>query len=232
MRGLLPLRARDWDYLGWRYSVLSSIATGGWNNVLNMIPARDPEEDRHFSEADRRWFRGWIDWTNENKDVLRHTRPILGPPAVGRIDGTSAILAGHGFVFLFNPNGRRLTAEFTLDDTIGLSARGSFVLKELWPLEGRLVGKPGAGRWTAGDRVSIGIDGGTAVVLEIQPAVPGGPTLFNAPGKATMDGDALRITDARGAYGASVDLFVELPAGTAPASASVNGRPAAIDSEE
>ena len=225
---LLPLRARDWDYLGWRYSLLSSIATGGWNNVINMIPARDPEEDRHFSEADRRWFRGWIDWTNENRDLLRHTRPILGPPAVGRIDGTSAIVAGHGFVFLFNPNGRRLTAELTLDDTIGLSARGSFVLKELWPLEGRLVGKPGAGRWAAGDRVTIGIDGGTAVVLEVQPAAATGPTLFNAPGRATMDGDVLRITDARGAYGASVELFVELPAGTAPTSATVNGQPAAI----
>ena len=91
------------------------------------------------------------------------------------------------------------------------------------------MGKPGAGRWTAGDGGVIGIDGGTAVVLEIQPAVPGGPTLFNAPGKATIDvGAPLRITDARGAYGASVDLFVEAPAGTAPASASVNGRPAAI----
>ena len=36
----LPLRARDWDYLGWRYSLLSSIATGGWNNVINMFEDR------------------------------------------------------------------------------------------------------------------------------------------------------------------------------------------------
>ena len=45
---------RDWDYLGWRYSLLSSIAVAGWNNVLDMIPARDPEEFKHFSDADRR----------------------------------------------------------------------------------------------------------------------------------------------------------------------------------
>ena len=38
---LTRFRARDWDYLGWRYSLLSSIAVAGWNNVLNMIPARD-----------------------------------------------------------------------------------------------------------------------------------------------------------------------------------------------
>ncbi len=50
----LPFRARDWDYLGWRYSLLSSIATGGWNNVLNMIPARDPDGRRHFSAGGSR----------------------------------------------------------------------------------------------------------------------------------------------------------------------------------
>jgi hypothetical protein len=229
---LLPLRARDWDYLGWRYSLLSSIATGGWNNVLNMIPARDPEEDEHFSEADRKWFRGWIDWTNDNKDYLRHTRPILGPPALGRIDGTSALLSNRGFVFLFNPNARRLTTELVLDETIGLTAKGVFVLKELFPLEGRLVGKPGAGRWTSGDRVSLAIDGGTAVVLEIQPAAASAsPVLFNAPGTAAMNGDVLTITNTRAEHGASVELFVQLPTAVVPAAATVNGHAATIVSK-
>jgi hypothetical protein len=227
---LQPLRARDWDYLGWRYSLLSSIATGGWNNVLNMMPARDPEEDRHFSDSDRKWFRGWIDWTDENKDYLRHTRPILGPPAIGRIDGTSAILSNRGFIFLFNPNARRLTTALTLDDTIGLSARGAFVVKELFPLAGRLVGKPGAGRWTTGDRLSLTIDGGTALVLELQPtpATASEPVLFNAPGSAAMNGETLTISGARGEVGASVELFVQLSSGVAPATVSVNGQPATI----
>ena len=81
---LLPFRRRDWDYLGWRYSLLSSIAIAGWNNVLNMIPARDVEEFRNFSDADKQWFRHWIDWTDANKDYLRHTRTILGQPAIGK----------------------------------------------------------------------------------------------------------------------------------------------------
>ena len=228
---LLPLRARDWDYLGWRYSVLSSIATGGWNNVLNMIPARDPAEDRAFSEADRSWFRSWIAWTNDHKEFLRHTRPILGPPALGRIDGTSAILDNRGFVFLFNPNARRLSAEFVLDESIGLAARGAFVLKELAPLAGRLIGKPGVGRWNTGDRVTIALDGGTATLLEIAPAEPSaGPVLFNAPGHATLAGTALAIADARGEAGTTTELFVQLPAGAAADSVSVNGEPASIAS--
>src|SRR5947207_3254156 len=42
---LKSFRARDWDYLGWRYSLISSIAIAGWNNVIDMIPARDSAEN-------------------------------------------------------------------------------------------------------------------------------------------------------------------------------------------
>jgi hypothetical protein len=229
---LLPLRARDWDYLGWRYSLLSSIATAGWNNVINMIPARDLEEHRHFSDADRQWFRGWIDWTAKNKEYLRHTRTILGQPALGKIDGTSAIVGDRGFLFLFNPNGARRNAEFVLDSTIGLAASGSFVLKELYPLSGRLVGKPGAGAWATGDRVTIMVDGGSAMVLEVQPASGAGapPLLFNAPGTAALNGDSLQLSDVRGEVGTTQDLVVLLPQRTAPRTASVNGQAVEVTS--
>lgn len=46
-----PYRQRDWDYLGYKYSVISSIATGGWNNVMDMIPGRDPQEFKLFPKA-------------------------------------------------------------------------------------------------------------------------------------------------------------------------------------
>src|SRR5207249_4715774 len=122
------------------------------------IPARDLDEYRSFSDADRQWFRGWVDWTNTNKEYLRHTRTILGQPAMGKIDGTSAIVGYRGYVFLFNPNARRLTADFALDATIGVGVDADprpILIKEQYPLEGRLVGKPGVGVWTAGDRVTI-----------------------------------------------------------------------------
>ena len=222
---LLPFRERDWDYLGWRYSLLSSVATAGWNNVLNMIPARDLDEDRHFSDADRKWFRQWLDWTDRNRELLRHTRTIIGQPAMGRTDGTAAIAGDRGFIFLFNPNGRRLNAEFVLDATIGLAASGTFTLKEVYPVGGRLVGKPGAGVWAAGDRVSIEMDGGSAAVFELQPSGnPAGPVLFNAPGAVTVAGDALQITGVTGEVGTSQDLLVLLPQGVNVSNATVNGR--------
>ncbi|HEY3383630.1 MAG TPA: hypothetical protein VGK32_17845 [Vicinamibacterales bacterium] len=223
---LLPLRTRDWDYLGWRYSLLSSIAIAGWNNVIDMIPARDIEEHRNFSEADRRWFRRWIDWTATNKEYLRHTRTILGQPAIGKIDGTSAIVGNRGFIFLFNPNGRRLDAEFALDATIGLDATGRFLLRELHPFEGRLVGKAGAGPWSSDDRVRVTLDGGSALVLELQPAPTAivEPLLFNSPGTVALVQGALTLDNVLGSAGTATELLVVIPAGQAVTSAAVNGQ--------
>ena len=222
---LLPFRTRDWDYLGWKYSLLSSIAVAGWNNVLDYIPARDLPEHGAFSQADRQFFRRWIDWTAANREFLRNTRTIIGQPALGRADGTAAIVGKHGYLFLFNPNGRRVNAEFVLDETIGLTERGTFVLKELYPVEGRLTGKPGAGVWSAGDRVSLAMDGGSALVLELQPAtLPAtSPMLFNGVGTATLTPAGLEVAGVRGEPGTEVDLLVALPGGASVPAARVNG---------
>lgn len=225
-----PFRLRDWDYLGWRYSLLSSIATGGWNNVLNMIPARDTAEFRHLSPEDIEWFRRWIAWTDHNKDFLRRTRAILGQPALGKLDGTAAMVGDRGYVFLFNPNGRRLDAALPLDSTIGLTQGVRYVVRELYPLDGRFVGKPEAGVWTRGDRLPVAMDGGSARVLEIAPA-PGvieAPLLFNATGSAALDGSVLQLTGVRGEAGTSDRLLVLLPRGRAVTAVRLGDRPAAF----
>lgn len=223
---LLPFRARDWDYLGWRYSLLSSVAVAGWNNVIDMIPARDIEEYKAFSERDRQWFRRWIDWTAANKEYLRHVRTILGQPAIGKVDGTSAIIGDRGYIFLFNPNGRRVGADFTLDASIGFAGRGLVQVKELYPAEGRLVGKPGVGFWSAGDRVSFPMDGGSAVVLELQaaPAQDAGPRLFGAVGSVTVRGGVVSVDGVRGEVGTSQDLLVTVPSASDVTGAQVNGQ--------
>ena len=161
---LTRFRARDWDYLGWRYSLISSIAIAGWNNVINMIPARDSSENAHFSSADQAWFRHWIAWADTNREYLRHTRPILGQPAIGKLDGTAALAGGRGYVFLFNPNARRLTARLTREE-LGLEAR-QFSLRELAPVEEGL----GARDWGIGDTISIAVEGESYRVLAIEPS--------------------------------------------------------------
>ena len=222
---LARFRARDWDYLGWRYSLISSIAIAGWNNVMDMIPARDSAEYADFALDDAAWFWHWLAWTSAHRELLRHTRTIIGQPAIGRVDGTAAMMDDSGFVFLFNPNGRRMNAEFTLDSEIGLSAGSRYVLRELYPRDGMLVGKPDASAWSRGDRVSVAMDGASAMVLAVQPApeIVEAPELFGAPGTAAMRGDTLALRNVRGEMGMVARLSVAIPEHVSVHAATVNG---------
>jgi hypothetical protein len=222
---LTSYRARDWDFLGWRYSVLSSVAVAGWNNVLNMLPARDSAEAASFSDADRAWLRRWLDWTATHKELLRHTRTILGQPALGKVDGTASIVGDRGFIFLFNPDARRLTARVPLDASIGLATGERYILREVHPLEGRRVGKAGAGFWARGDTASIMLDGGSALVLEVMPAPAAvtTPLLFGAPGSATLANGVLTLSAVSGEVGTALPLTVVLPKGVNVRRATVNG---------
>jgi hypothetical protein len=226
-------RPRDWDYLGYRYSFISSIATAGWNNVVDMIPARDPEESRHFSAEDKAWIRGWLAWTRMNKEYLLRTRTILQQPALGNVDGTAAILGDRGYLFLFNPNYKQLPAEFSLDETIGVTKGERFLLKEVFPEKGRLLGKPGAGAWNRGDLVRLALDGTSATVIELLPDEKvSHPILFNAaalhsaiqPG-LELKGGALSFLHAAGEPGTFQKLGALLPLASKVSSVTVNGTP-------
>jgi hypothetical protein len=114
------MNARDFDYLGYKFSLLSSIGTAGLNNVLCMIPARDEEEYAMFPQNDIAFISQWLAWTDENKKFLEHTRPIstLPPPAFGSVDGTCALFQNNGFLFLFNPNLASFSVQLTADESI------------------------------------------------------------------------------------------------------------------
>lgn len=223
-------RQRDWDYLGWRYSLISSIAVGGLNNVSDMIPARDAAEYERFSAADIAFFRQWIEWTDANRAYLLHTRFILGQPAMGRVDGTSAMIGDRGYIFLFNPNARKLTASFKLDASIGLGGGDAeqFVLREIYPSDGRRIGSARAAFWRRGDSVSIPMDGASALVLQIEPAQKTIelPMIFNVLGRAELLGEKLTLTGVRGEPGTSEDVTVLLPEGKKVSKVSVNGEDA------
>ena len=217
-------RARDMDYLGWKYSVISSIATAPINHVINYLPARDETEYKSFAESDKRWLRDWLDWTDKNLATLRKLRPIIGQPMVGRCDGTAAIRQGRGFVFLFNPNYRQLDAEFTLDESIGLTAADKrFVLRQLYPDpgKGRIVGN-----WRSGQKVKLAMTGASAIVLEIEPlaATLDKPLLSGAPGQAALEGGTLKLSKVAGQPGTKSDISVLLPGKVKVASLTVNGR--------
>ena len=112
-------RVRDFDLLGYRYSLLSSIGTAGLNSVLNMLPARDTQEFTLFPKEDIAFVNTWLSWTDENVELLKQTRPIpsLATPAAGAADGTIMLHAdtGHtGAMFLYNPTMRELNVSLPL----------------------------------------------------------------------------------------------------------------------
>ena len=206
-------RPRDWDVLGWKYSLLSSIATAPFNHVVNYIPARDPDEFRLFSEEDKAFFRRWLDWTDSFAEYLRHVRPILGPPMVGRIDGTAAIRGDGGFVFLFNPNQGRLEARITLDETIGLVKGDRFMVRELFPEEGKLLSDGREPYWGYGREVVVPMGGCEARVLEVSPPPVNlqQPLLFNAAGVAELRSGRLLLHELSGEVGTERELLILLP---------------------
>jgi hypothetical protein len=136
-----------------------------------------------------------------------------------------------GFLFLFNPNYKQFPAEFALDETIGLTKGEKFLLKEVYPEKGRLVGKPGAGAWTRGDIVRLALDGTSAIVLELSPE-PGvtQPVLLNTtqlssavPPTADLKGGLLAVEHAAGEPGTIQNLGVLLPGPANVSRMTVNG---------
>jgi hypothetical protein len=222
-------RRRDWDYLGYRYSFISSIATGGWNNVVNMIPARDEEEVLHFSNSDKAWIRRWLQWTIANSDYLRHTKTILGQPAIGKADGTSALIGDQGYLFLFNPNYKIVSADVRLDTTIGLSAGDKFILREVYPRDGALVGRDDTGIWSYGDTVHLDLAGTTAKILKLVPLARMAtmPIVFNSADSnatATLRSKILRLEHISGEPGSEENIGVLLPKDSRVSKVLVNGR--------
>jgi hypothetical protein len=69
--------------------------------------------------------------------------------------------------------------------------------------------------------------GGSAVVLELQPAptTSSAPRLFGAPGSIALAGGQLSIDGVRGEAGTTQDLLVLTPAGGPVTSVRVNGQP-------
>jgi hypothetical protein len=220
-------RPRDWDYLGWKFSVISSVATAPFHHVLNYLPARDPDEFKHFPETDRKWLRDWLDWTDHNFETLRRVRHIIGQAEIGRVDGTAAFLGERGFIFLFNPNYRPLPAAFTLDGSIGLERGAEFLVRQLYPdaEKGRLIPMNSRPFWRHGEKVVLPMPGTDALVLEVIPAPEkiAEPMLFNATGQASLSEGRLHLTGVLGEMGSEKELLVLLPSSQPVESVRVNG---------
>lgn len=208
-------RTRDWDWHGWKYNLISSIATAPFNHVVNYLPARDEKEFNSFPEEDKQFFRKWMDFTDKNLEILRHVRPIIGQPMAGRCDGTSAILDNSGYIFIFNPNYRRMMTEFMLDGSIGIEKEGKYWIREIYPDEGKIIGNPASGFYSDGDAVQLSMNGVTARVFRIDPVDKPvtDPVIFNCSGKVKLDKSRMVVENLEGLAGKRYEPVILLPDG-------------------
>ncbi len=100
------------DYTGFKYALLSSIAYGG-SITLTILP-RKPESIKGFTE----FYKRWIPFAKENF----HVPSIPFGHQVGcGIDAVSKLKDDQGYIFLFNPFPEDHEFKFALDSRIGLS---------------------------------------------------------------------------------------------------------------
>ena len=214
-------RTRDWDYFGWKYSLLSSISTAPFNHVVNYIPARDENEYNAFSKSDKAFFNYWLDFTDKNIDYLRNIKPILGQPMVGKCDGTSAIINDSGYLFVFNPNYLEKTASIYIDHSIGLTRGKTFILKEIYPANGEVQ----KGLLSYGEKIEIVMPGICAKVFKIEPARMGNkPLIINSQGNAILKTNKLILTDVEGVVGSKKNISVIVPSEIKIKEVYINGK--------
>ena len=220
------LNLRDWDYLGWKYSLISSVATAPFSHCVDMIPARDQAEYDLFIKdtVSHNFIKGWFDWTDRNAEILKNMRSIIGPPQIGHVDGTAAIDEDHGFIFVFNPNHRKIKAEFVLDKRIGLTKGDNFLLKQIYPLKNVYTGTESKAVLKYGDTFSRMMDGTTAWVFQVEPlGTFDSPVLFNTAGQADYNDNTLILKGISGEYGKKQNIHVLLPEEKSVKKVTVNG---------
>ena len=220
-------RVRDFDLLGYRYSLLSSIGTGGLNNVLNMLPARDEQEFNLFPKEDLAFVHNWIQWADQHVALLKLTRPVpsLSTPGVGAVDGTIMLHANNtGVMFLFNPSMRAINVSLPLSGdgaaSLGFTCDGTLVMAREIASSERTFSAPNGYDLDLLDCTDgvlhLTIPATSARVLEFEQGVtwrPNVPLLLGSPyTTAAIDAaGAVTFTGVHGESGTASDLVVVLP---------------------
>ena len=123
-------------------------------------------------------------------------------------------------------------ADFQLDASIGLTTGKRFLLREIYPQEGALIGKPGSGLWSYGDQVHLQLDGTSATVLQLLAPesekrsilVFGSRAGAGVSSTATVSSGTLHVERALGEPGSQREIGVLLPNSTPITNMTVNGQ--------
>jgi len=211
---------KAWDFYGWRYSLMSSLAVSG-----SIMPAILPYES-DLVPGYREFYRKWTRWAKENFDYVRYTEPFGEQVQPGAVDGYARIKRDHGFAFLFNGNPRPSQIVFEVGDEINLQEEGEYELVEIYPAEAPTIVLDDRGNslFTRGRKASLTIPANDCKLLELRRAAKAdGPVLVGVSGEVKLVGERIEITAVRGKPGHVYPLRVRVPAAHRVTAVKVNG---------
>jgi hypothetical protein len=167
-------------------------------------------------ESARRFLARWTHFVRENFELYANTLILSGAPKIGQVEVYAHAAADRSIVFLVNPNPFPGEASFELDERIGLSSAGPFLIHEPYP-EDRLL--------SGAERFSIEMPSRTVRVLEISrpPGYANRPIrIIGAPASYDRFADRYRIT-ITGNQGDLRPVRIYLPEGEKLTKVEANG---------
>jgi hypothetical protein len=188
---------RDFDLMGFSYSLLSNIATAGLNLIHTFIPARDLEEFNLLPIDFIQFWSYWLKWTDEHLEEIRNGIPF-------NVEQDWCLMKSNGvdgFLFLFNPNYKQINRTILFDGKLNLKqppTSGYWLLKEIYPQE-RFIGFVDYNQ-----NITFLLDGQSVTVYQlifipIFPLSNNETILIGISGKAFLANESVLIID--GVYG-------------------------------
>ena len=125
---------RDFDLMGFSYSLLSNIATAGLNLIHTMLPARDLEEFYLLPTEFLQFWTYWLKWSDDHIEEIRNGIPFNDEQdwILMKSNGLD------GFLFLFNPSYQQVNRTITFDGKLNIikaPTSGYSLIKEIYPQE-------------------------------------------------------------------------------------------------
>ncbi len=218
--GFDPELIKAWDFYGWQYSLMSSLAVGG-----SVMPTILPYES-DLVPGYKEFYRKWISWAKENFQYVNATEPFGEQVQPGSIDGYARIKGDHGFVFLFNGNPRPSEITFEVGDEINLHQEGKYEFIELYPSDQNqlVLDDHEKSIFVLGEKASMTLPANSCELLELRRVTETNiPILEGISGHVSINKGQLLITGVMGKPGHSYPIRIRLPSPETVSTVKVNG---------
>lgn len=220
--GFDPELIKAWDYYGWQYGVMSSLAVAG-----TVMPTILPYETE-WVPGYVAFYKKWQRWAKDNFEYVNYTEPFGEQVQPGAVDGYARIKGDHGFVFLFNGNPRPSEITFEVGDEINLQEKGDYQFDELYPSEGNkwVLDNRGKFIFASGEKATLTVPANGCFLLELRRVTTqSAPVLVGVAGEVLLAGDKLSITGVTGKPGEVAPCRVRINSPQSVQSVTLNGIP-------